>query len=303
VKIMINMYKAIIIIGQTATGKTDLSIDLALRYGGEVISCDSRQVYSGLDIGSAKITEKEMRGVPHHLIDVADPRKDVFTAYEYLRLGREALHDIWERCKLPIIVGGTGLYVDLLMGRQQFDPFNPDPKLKRELEEMSKESLQEFLDQHNPETFASLNGSDRENPVRLISHILRSNSSSKQESEATAEERTIRELPDDFESLWIGIECDPEELRQRIALRNSIRLTGGDNSLLVKEIKNLHASGLSWERMESLGLEYRYVGRYMRGEIKSLGELIEIINQKTWQYAKRQKNWFKRNDEVGWFLF
>jgi len=293
-------HKAIIIVGQTATGKTNLSIDLAERYGGEIISCDSRQVYTGLNIGSAKITEKEMQGIPHHMIDVWDPRDHPFTAHDYVRMGRDTLHAIWGRGKLPIIVGGTGLYADLLTGRQNLDATHADPEHKKTLEKMEKKELQELLQGESPEIFKNLNESDRENPVRLISHILRS---TQKTLENNLEENSIRELPDDFKTLWIGIERDPEELRQRIALRNTMRLSGGDTSPLVQEVKELHASGLSWKRMESLGLEYRYVGRYVRGEITNINELLEILNQKTWQYAKRQKTWFKRNDEIKWFLF
>ena len=272
----------IAVVGPTAIGKTSLGIALAKKLGGEVVSGDSRQVYRGLTIGTGKVTVEEMEGVPHYLIDVADPEVQ-FTAHEYVHRGREAISDIFSRGKTPIIVGGTGMYIDALVGRIALARVEPNKELRKELEVLPLENLQDKLRELDPERFKTI---DTKNPRRLVRAI----------EIAMTEHTETGPIEPLYNVRWIGLSLPREELQKRIVNRLHQRLAEG----MLEEAINLHARGLSYERMEELGLEYRYMARHLQGRI-SFDEMIQALELEIYKYSKRQMTWFKKNKEIEWF--
>ena len=277
------MKPVIIICGSTATGKSALAVEIAKLIDGEVISTDSRQVYTGLDIGSAKITVPEMEGIPHHLIDVADPNT-VFTVADFQKLAQEKITDIHARGKMPIICGGTGMYIDAVIYNTTFPEVIANPGLRKELEKYSAEELFKQLQTLDPDRATEI---DSQNPVRLIRAI-----------EIATELGSVpkmKQMDSIYETLFIGLELSKELLQERIITRIQNRIPA-----LFDEIKKLHNSGVSYERLHSFGLEYRYGSEHVQGNI-TLDEFNELLFTKTWQFAKRQMTWFKRNSEINWF--
>lgn len=276
--------KLLVIVGPTASGKTGLSIELAKRFNGEVISADSRQVYRGLDIGSAKVTKEEMAGVPHHLLDVADPKK-VYTAADFKQDASAALEDILSRGKLPIICGGTFFYIDTLLGKVSIPEVEPDEELRAELEAKDATELFAILKELDPER---ANNIEKENPRRLVRAI----EVAKQLGSVPA--LTVEEPK--YEVLTIGLKVDMTTHGSTLKQRLVERMDQG----LIKEVETLLQSGVSHERLESLGLEYRYTSRYLRHLI-DMETLIEEITNKSRQFAKRQLTWLKRDQTILWF--
>jgi tRNA dimethylallyltransferase len=274
--------KLIVILGPTASGKSDLAVELAKLFNGEIISADSRQVYKGMDLGTGKITKKEMKGVRHHLLDVCSPKK-VFTVAEYKKLADKAIKDILKRGKLPIICGGTGFYIDAVILGTEFPKVLANPKLRQELGVMSHEELLKMLKKLDPERAENV---DIKNKVRLVRAI----------EIATA----LGKVPPTknaivYDSICIGIKWPKEELNKRIYTRIISRIKKG----MIKEIEDLHKAGVSWKRMYSLGLEYRYISLFLQGKLTK-EEMIKTLHTKTSQYAKRQMTWFKRDKKIVW---
>ncbi|MEI7512997.1 MAG: tRNA (adenosine(37)-N6)-dimethylallyltransferase MiaA [bacterium] len=292
--------KLIVILGPTASGKSDLAVELAKKIGGlnhtkgmvgrtsrsevlgEVISADSRQVYKGMDLGTGKITKKEMKGVTHHLLDVCSPKK-VFTVAEYKKLAEKAIKDILKRKKIPIICGGTGFYIDAVVLGTEFPSVSPNKDLRFKIQDLGIEQLLKMLKKLDPERAENV---DTKNKVRLVRAI----------EVATA----LGKVPPTknaivYDSICIGIKWPKEVLRERIYSRIISRIKKG----MIKEIENLHESGVSWKRMYSLGLEYRYISLFLQGKLTK-EEMIETLHTKTCQYAKRQMTWFKRNKNIVW---
>lgn len=275
--------KIIVICGPTATGKSALAVEIAQLFNGEIISADSRQIYRGLDIGSAKIQPHETGGIPHHLIDVVDPT-DIFTAAQFQKIGHDILRDLFNRKKLPLIVGGTGMYISALVYETPFPEVPPNLALRQELEKMTTEQLVNRLEELDP---ARLKEIDHKNPVRLIRAIEIA------ETLGSVPALDFHESP--YEVLFIGLELSKEELMRRIRERIEQRLPA-----LFEEIEKLHAAGVSYERLYSFGLEYRYGSEFIQGKL-SLEEFKETLTNKTWQFAKRQMTWFKANPHIQWF--
>lgn len=277
------MQNIICIVGPTASGKSAYAVKLAKKIGGEVISADSRQVYKGLDIGTGKITKKEMQGVPHHLLDVVSPKK-VFTANEFVIQGRRAIEDIVRRGKTPIVCGGTGFYIDTLLGRIAVPKVAPNPKLRRTLEKKSTAQLFAMLKKLDARRARDI---DAKNPVRLIraieiakelGHVPRSNP---------------EPLPYAVE--WIGLKPDEKQLRLKIQKRLRARMKAG----MVAEARRVHKAGLSYKRMHQLGLEYRFLALLLRKKISKPDMQRELETQID-GYAKRQVQYWKRNKEISW---
>lgn len=266
----------LVVCGPTATGKSDRAVEIALARNGEIISADSRQVYIGLDIGSGKITQEEMKGVPHYLLDVAHPQ-NVFSVEEFVEQGKQAIDKILEKGKLPIICGGTGFYIDALIYDIQFPQVPPNKTFRKELELYSLEELQNKLQELDPERYSSI---DIKNPVRLVRAI--------EIAEALG---TVPKLERNsiYDIEWMYLDFPDEILKERISKRLITRLEQG----MLEEAKNLHASGLSFDRMKQLGLEYRYQAMHLLGEI-SYEEMIKLLNTKIWQFVKRQRTWFRK---------
>ncbi len=277
--------KIFVIVGPTASGKSDLAVKLAQQFNGEVISADSRQVYRGLDLGTGKITTEEMQGITHYLLDVADPQ-DQFTVVEWKNLAAKAIEDIIGRGKLPIICGGTGFYISTLVDNLTLPDVTANPALREELSKKTTEELQKILTEIDPETAKSLNHSDKNNPRRLIRKI----------EIAKGAKSTILQRESSYESLWIGLDIPIDELREKIKIRLEKRLEKG----MIAEVENLHKNGLSWNRMEELGLEYRFLARHLEGKF-TLEQTKENLATEIGQYAKRQMTWFHKNKNINWF--
>lgn len=292
----INKQKIIVVLGQTATGKSNLGVRLAKKFNGEIISADSRQVYKGLDIGTGKITKKEMDGVPHHMLDIVSLRQlalsgvEGFTAAEYKKRAEKIIQYIERKGKVPVIVGGTGFYIDALLGKIQLPNVPPNKKLREKLKNKTAQELFEILKKIDPKKAHAV---DKHNPVRLIRavEIVRA----QKNTDRTQKYAEKRIMPN-YDILKIGIKTPGEELKQKISIRLFERIRDG----MITEAKKLHAQGLSWKRMEMLGLEYRFLALCLQGKIGKK-EMTEQLNTAIWHYAKRQKTWFKRDKDIQWF--
>lgn len=278
--------KAIAIVGPTASGKTSLSIELSKLFSGEVISADSRQVYRGMDIGSAKVTTEEMSGIPHHLIDIVDPMT-VYTGADFKYDGEVAMNDIVSRSHLPIIAGGTFFYLELLKGTMQSAPVEPNQSLRKILEQKTNEELFAELKLKDPIRAESI---DADNPRRLIRalEII--------DALGVVPPVNINDLSHNW--LTIGIDIPVDILNERIKIRIIDRLKIG----MIEEVETLKKNGVTSERLESIGLEYRYINRYLEGQIDKDTMIFELTN-KSRQFAKRQRVWLKRDPEIKWLPF
>lgn len=287
--------KVIAIVGPTSSGKTSLGIFLAQKLHGEVISADSRQVYRGLDIGTGKVTKKEMAGVPHHLLNVASPKKQ-FTVDDFVKHAKKAMQKI----NLPIVVGGTGFYVDTLLGRMDYPEVPPNPTLRHTLEKKTTEKLFTMLQKLDPRRAKEI---DRHNPRRLVRaieiakyvfhHTPHSHALQAVRPRLTLALHSL--APQQYEVLWLGINPADKKLKQNIHKRLLARIKLG----LILEGKRLHKNGLSYKRMEALGLEYRYLARLLQGTLTKQA-FAEELEREIWRYAKRQRTWFKRNKDIHW---
>lgn len=276
--------KIIAIVGPTASGKTALSIALAQRFSGEIISADSRQVYRGLDLGSGKVTHEEMACIPHHLLDVADPTTTVYTAQDFTTAARTAARAIIERGSVPIVVGGTFLYLEMFLGNMSAPAVPPNPQLRAELETLTNPELYQKLKLLDPARAETI---DKDNPRRLIRAI---------EIVAALGHVPAVQAEKLYAVLTIGLSLPKETIHSNIENRLKIRLQAG----MVAEVENLLAAGVSPQRLEALGLEYRYITRHLKGEIDYEKMSRDILN-KSRQFAKRQLTWLKRDDSINWF--
>jgi len=275
--------KILIILGQTATGKSDLSVFLAKKLNGEIISADSRQVYKGLDIGSGKITKREMKGVPHYLLDVISPKK-VFSVADFQNQAYKHIDDILKRGKLPIICGGTGFYLQSIIDGIVLPGIEANKKLRVSLEKKDLAELQLILKNLDKKRFAEI---DTKNKVRLVRAI--------EIACAIGKVPKLKKNPK-YSALQIGVTWPAEALQKRIHDRLIKRLKVG----MIKEIENLHKDGISWKRLESFGLEYRYLALFLQNKITK-AEMINELETKINQFAKRQKTWFQRDSKINWF--
>ena len=278
-----NKPNIIVVAGQTATGKSDLAVELALRHNGEIISADSRQVYRSLDLGSGKITHAEMRGVPHHMLDVTDV-VNRYTVAEYKQAAQEAIEDILSRGKLPIICGGTGFYIDTLVYNQNLPNVAPNEKLRAELEKKPDDELFLMIQSKAPKNAETI---DRHNRTRLVRalEIL--------DALGYIPVQTKKSL---YRVLWLGLRLEPDELKSRIYKRIVDRIDQG----MITEVRNLLGAGIPYERLQELGLEYRYISSFLKNEVNQQAMVDELVT-KTNQFAKRQRTWFKRNKLIHWF--
>ncbi len=290
-----NNLKIIIILGPTSSGKSDFGVALAEKFKGEIISADSRQVYKGLNIGSGKITKKEMRSIPHHLLCVASPKK-IFTALDFKKMANKKIQEISEKNKIPFIVGGTGFYIQAITDDILIPEIKSDWKLRKKLEKKTAEKLFKILQKLNPERAKNI---DPKNPRRLIRAIeitkaLKKKSPSeflyRRLGRAIREANGVKQFKNsacDF--LYLGIKLQEKELKKKIENRIREMIESG----LIKETKKLRDSGLSWKRIYELGFEYKYPAMFLQRKI-SKQEMLEKMILENNHYAKRQMTWFKK---------
>jgi tRNA dimethylallyltransferase len=276
--------KIIVIVGPTASGKTSLSIKLAKKFNGEIISADSRQVYKGMNLGTGKVTKKEMQGIKHYLIDIISPKKTL-TVVQYIKKAKAAIKKIISKNKIPIIVGGTGFYVDALVFDYKFPQVPPNLKLRKTLEKKSTQELFKMLKKIDPQRAKNI---DPNNKVRLIRAI-----------EIAQKLGKVPELKKElkYNPLFIGIKISKEKLKEKIKKRLIKRLKQG----MIKEVEKLKKQGLSWKKLESFGLEYRYIAYYLQNKI-SYKQMLNQLEKAIINYAKRQMTWFKKNKNINWIL-
>lgn len=319
--------KIIVICGPTASGKSDVAIRLAKKFSGEVISADSRQIFKGMDIGTGKISRDSKvellnyqsstlgkaayfsNSIPHYLIDVANPMED-FNVSHFKKAATVAIEDILSRGKLPIICGGTGFWIDALVNNIDFPEVEPDPELRSMLRSKSTQELFAMLSKLDPERAKTI---DKNNPVRLIRAIEIAKKLGKVpplcrhpelvsgSSGTLKQAQTLKQVQGDitYEFLQIGIDVPREVLNEKIKKRLDDRFHEG----MVAEVENLHnppaGGGVSWEWMEKIGLEYRWLARYLQGQF-SMEDMREKLYFDIIHYAKRQMTWLKRDKNIIW---
>ena len=285
--------KILVISGPTASGKTALAVELALQHSGEVVSADSMQIYRRMDIGTAKPTREEMRGVPHHMLDVADPEED-FSVARYVELAAACVDGILARGKLPIVAGGTGLYIDSLLSGRTFARFDPDSPLRRELEEelarRGGAALLEELARVDPDTAARLHPNDGKRIVRAL-EVYRSTGTT-----LTEHNVMTRSLPPRYDALTLTLAFQRrEDMWARIDRRVDQMMAGG----LVDEVRALLDSGVPDRCTAMQAIGYKEMAAALRGD-GDTARAAEEIKLRSRQYAKRQLTWFRRNGDARW---
>ena len=276
----------IVVLGPTASGKSALGIAMAQRFHGEIVSADSRQVYRGLDIGSAKVTPEERALVPHALLDVVDPQ-ETYTVSQYQQAAIAAIDDILARNFLPLLVGGSPQYIQAVVDNFDIPRIPPQPALRAELEARPLPDLLTQLEQLDPKSAATI---DRNNPRRVIRALEVCIVSGKPFSEQQGRSHPL------YRSLLLGIQWPRETLYRRIDERVDERIQQG----MVQEVRDLLEQGVTHERMEALGLEYRFVSRWLRGEFVSEAEMVQRLKYAIHDFTRRQLTWFRRDTRIVW---
>jgi tRNA dimethylallyltransferase len=274
-------YNLFTILGPTASGKTRLAVALASELDGEIISADSRQVFRGMDIGSGKDLH-EYGDVPYHLIDILEPGGE-FSVFAFLRLFRDTFGDIAERGRLPILCGGTGLYLDAVLRGYRMAEVPEDPALRGELEKLDLDELAAMLQELKPHQHNTSDLLECGRTIRAI-EIARFERDQPEQPEALPEVR----------SMTIGIRWERAELRRRITERLRLRLEGG----MIEEVQRLHEEGVAWERLDYYGLEYRFIGAFLQGRMNR-NDMFQRLNSAIHDFAKRQENWFRKMERNG----
>ena len=277
---MDSLPKLIVIAGTNASGKSGLGVELAERYGGEVVSADSRQVFRGLDLGSGKIAPEETRGVPHHLIDVCAPG-EFFSMHDFQRLAYDAIDGILARGRLPFLVGGTGLYVESVTRGYVMSDSPPDLEYRAYLETFETPQLYEMLAKAVPDIVIERNNRNR--VMRMLEKLH------------AGDDHVPRSAPR-YDCLKLGVTWERETLKKRIDERLERRLSAG----MIEEVRGLIDSGVSLEFLYKLGLEYRYIAQYLTGEIPRYEDMVEQLGNAIKKFAKRQMTWFRRDPDILW---
>ena len=272
--------KVVAVVGTNASGKSALGVELAKKYGAEIISADSRQVFRGLDLGSGKITPEEMQGVPHHLIDVREPG-EFFSMADFQRMSYAAIDDILARGRLPMIVGGTGLYVDSVLDGYLLSDTEPDLAYRAELEKLTTPELYDMLVALVPNVQVERNNRNR--VMRMLERL--------HDGDDATPGKQAR-----YDSLRLGVSWPRDVLARRIDERLTMRLDQG----MIEEIQGLMDSGVSREFLLGLGLEYRFITQYLIGEIPDREDMLAQLAHAIKKFAKRQMTWFRRNPDVVW---
>ena len=274
------MDKVIVVCGTNASGKSGLGVELAARFGGEIVSADSRQVFWGLDLGSGKITPEETRGVPHHLIDVCEPG-EFFSMHDFQRLAYEAIDGILARGRLPFLVGGTGLYVACVTEGYVMSDNPPDLQYREYLETFETPRLYQMLVEAVPDI--DVEPKNRNRVMRLLEKLH------------AGDDHVPHSAPR-YDCLKLGVTWDREMLRKRIDERLQRRLDAG----MIEEVQGLLDRGVSTQFLMKLGLEYKFITQYLTGEIPRREDMVELLGTAIKQFAKRQMTWFRRDKDILW---
>jgi len=275
----------IVILGPTASGKTQLAAQLAYDLQGEIISADSRQVYKGMDIGTGKDLNQYLingRKISYHLIDIIDPQRE-FSLFEFQNRFYKIFTQLSRKRIMPIMVGGTGLYLESVLTGYNIPKAPPDQELRKILSLQSKRQLQEILKALKPRLH---NKTDLDDPERVIRAI--------EIERARAIKGDEQQEKPDIDAVVLGISWERSALRQRITSRLKERLAQG----MIEEVKKLHSAGLAWKKLESFGLEYRFISQYLQNKI-TFDEMINKLETSIHQFAKRQETWFRRMEKKG----
>ena len=283
----------VVVVGPTASGKTELSVALAKKINGEVISGDSMQVYRQMDIGTAKVTQEEMEGVPHHLINILNP-DEVFSAYEFKKRAEQCIADITARGKIPIIAGGTGLYIQSLIYNYPFEKEEITAEKKREvakkmnaLEELDNDHLHQYLKTFDSKSALEIHPNNRKRVLRAIEYYLKT-------EKLLSSRKKVQQFTENYDTLLVGVEMSRETLYFKINKRVDIMLTNG----LFREVEALLESGYEHEQsMQAIG--YKELIPVVKGE-ETLSYAVDKLKQHSRQYAKRQLTWFKNKMKVRW---
>ncbi len=275
--------KIVVILGPTSSGKSLLAVQLAKRFGGEIISADSRQIYKGMDLGSGKITKKEMDGIPHHLLSIANPKRN-FSAAQYQKMAEKIIIEINQRGHLPIICGGSAFYLQSLTEGLVLPKIRPDWKLRHSLQKKNPEELYKILQKIDPRRASQIEGKNLRRLVRAIEIIFKS-------------KKVVPPLKKrgKFNFIKIALKIKKESLHQRVQKRILERIKKG----MIKETKTLKEKGLSWKRIESFGLEYRWTAQYLQKKITK-SQMITAIYNDTIKLIKKQMVWFKKDKKIHW---
>lgn len=278
------MQKLIVILGPTASGKSELAIRLAKKWQGEVVSADSRQVYSGMKIGVGTITKKEMQGVPHHLLGFVSPKMQ-YTAAQYQKAAKKTIQDIQKRGKVPFLVGGSPLYIYAAVDGMVFPQVKPNAKLRASLNQLATKKLFQQLKKLDPRRARTIEKENKRRLIRALEIVL---------STGKPVPRLKKNLLS-YPVLFLGVSRSPQELKKRIRKRFLKMLRRG----FLGETKALRKNGLSWKKIESFGLEYREGAQYLQGKI-SKSVMIEKAIKATEDFARRQMTWFKKDQRIHW---
>lgn len=282
----------IILAGPTAVGKTDLSIALAKRIHGQIISADSMQVYKGMDIGTAKITRDEMQGVPHYLIDVLDPTED-FNVVIFQQMAKDAMEKIYAAGDIPILVGGTGFYIQALLYDIDFEENNSDTSIREKYQKIAKEQGADYLHEQlklvDPRAAEEIHAHNVKRVIRALEFYKQTG---RRISEHNEEQR---EKASPYEYAYYVLNDDRQKLYERIDKRVDLMMESG----LVDEVKNLKEHGCTREMVSMQGLGYKEIFAYLEGEY-SYEEAVYVLKRDTRHFAKRQLTWFKREQDVIW---
>lgn len=285
--------KLFVLVGPTAIGKTDISIELAKRLNGEVISADSMQVYKHMDIGTAKVTVPEMDNIPHHLIDIIDPTEE-FTVSNYKDKAKKLIEEINHNNKLPFLVGGTGLYINSIVYNLNFAKVAPNEEIREKYENLANNNGNEYLQRKlfkvDPESSSRINVRDRRRLIRALEIYELTGKT------MTEYNRNFRNENTDYDMAMVCLTMDRKQLYERINERVDLMIEQG----LVHEVRRILDSGYSRDLVALKGIGYKEIIQYLEDEI-SLDDAIELIKKGSRNYAKRQLTWFRRDKRFQWF--
>lgn len=276
------MEKLVVIAGTNASGKSGLGIELARKYDGEIVSADSRQVFTGLDLGSGKVTKEEMQGVRHHLLDVAMPN-EFYSVSHFQQQAYAAIDDITSRGIKAFLVGGTGLYVNAVVDGYSLNDAKPDFELRRKVEEKSLEELLDILRENNPEALETIDNKNKRRIERAVEKVLTGDTSK-------------RESVKRYETLVLGVTWPREMLYERIRERLDRRVLEG----MIEEVERLRSEGATDDFLYRLGLEYRYILMYLRGEFADYDAFYNKLFMEIRHLAKEQMTWFRKRSDMKW---